>query len=226
MSEVSANLVKLEYPTLTSVKLDWSINGDTPPSITIKDECSEQSLVTVEGDNGGTFTLTGLPANQQYRLFLQSNYSDGPLNSNLLERYPGKPCAAAKPPVTVFPALEWKGLPKTLNDSNKIVVTCVNENSFIYWLIDVNGDQQPDNLSGSQKFQFPASPQWPFTASGDGYLSGGGSTGWGPAISGKGVANYNSVTDFLNASGVDGTGGLLTFLKSSNSGSVRVMLGI
>jgi hypothetical protein len=224
MSEVSPNLVKLEFPTTTSVKLDWSINGDTPPSITIKDECSGVALITLTGDIGGTFTLQNLPAKQQYRLFLQSNYADGPRNSNAIDRYPGQPCAPAKPQ-TLFPALSTQNFPKTLNDTNKIVVTCVNANSFAYWIISVNGAQQPDQLSGSQTFQFPSVPQQPFAISADGYISPNYS-GWSPPISVKGGPNSNSVKDFLHNSGVDGMGGLLTFIKSSHSTSVRNMLGL
>src|ERR1700678_84565 len=225
MSEVSPDLVRLEFPNPTSVKLDWTIDGDTPPTITIKDECSGQSLATVRGDIGGTYTLN-LPANQQYRLFLQSNYADGPRNSNLLERYPGQPCTPAQPEAPEFPSLSAQPLPKTLNGSNQIVVTCVNANAFDHWIISVNGAQPPDQMSGSQTYRFASVPEQPFALSADGYFATTGYTGWSPPISVKGVANSNSVRDFLHNSGVDGTGGLLMFIRSSNSVSVRNMLGL
>jgi hypothetical protein len=223
MSEVSPDLVKLELPTTTSVTLEWSIDGDTPPSITIKDECSGLALITLRGDIGGTFTLQNLPAKQQYRLFLQSNYADGPRNSNAIDRYPGQPCAPAKPQ-TLFPALSTQNFPKTLNDGNQIAVTCANANSFAYWIISVNGEQKPDHLSGSP-YRVASVPQQPFTINANGYISPD-YTGWSPPISVKGGPNSNYVNDFLRNSGVDGKGGLLTFIRSSHSTSVRNMLGL
>jgi hypothetical protein len=225
MNQVPANLYQLEYPTPTSVKLDWSIDGDTPVTITVQDLCSELMLATVDGDNGGTVTIGNMPVNQQYRLCLLSNYTGQSIQSNVLDRYAGKPCATPKPAPVPFPQLQFNRLPKTLTDTNKVVVTCVNGNLFSYWQITADGYQQGDQLAPSEPFQFPSSPQLPFTIAGDGYTSTG-SSGWGLTISGKGIANYNSVGDFLKASGVDGTGGLLTFMKSANIGSVRILLGI
>lgn len=212
----------------TEVSLVWAIVGDTPASINVQDECTGKTLVVLKNP-GAKITLTNLPVGTQYRLFLVANFADGGTrNSNVVERYANKPCAAAKPapPPTDYPETSMQMLPKTLKDPNRIVVSCPNANSYYHWMLMVNGVQSED-LQGDQTHTIPAVPGQTFTLATDGLdRTTDNYTNWSKSFVVTAGKNSNSVSEFLRNSGVSGVNGIKQYVRSSNSTGVRNMLGL
>jgi hypothetical protein len=227
-NDVSPNLTLEADSVPTEVTLFWTINGDTPLTIAIQDECSGKVFVTVQGDVG-TWKLTGMQVGVQFRLFLVAHFADGgSTNSNTVDRYAGKPCAAVNPTPTPknYPQIKADRYPKDLNNTNRIIVSCPNGSAYDHWMLTVNGAQS-DDLKPSDSYAFPAVPGQTFVLATDGLeIAGDAYTGWSPGVPVIGIKNSNSVTEFLNNSGVSGANGIKQYVRSSDSSGVRGMLGL
>jgi hypothetical protein len=226
--DVSPSLSIVPDSVATNVDLFWTINGNTPGSIAIQDECSGKIFATIRGDLGKC-TITNLPVGTQYRLFLVAHFTDGAsLNSNVVERYEGKPCAAVKPaPVpTDFPSVTPTPYPKTLTQPNRIVVSCNNASTYAHWMLMVNGFQSED-MTDDQTHTIVSVPGQVFTLATDGLDKASDNyTNWSKSFTVTAGKNYTSVKDFLKNSGVDGENGIKQYVRSSNSTGIRNMLGL
>jgi hypothetical protein len=184
---------------------------------------------------GGTTEFHNLKAATSYVFVLYgvADFSDGAIPVALAQSTPvstagttsSKPLTPTGPE---YPALSTQNLPKTLKDTNRIVVMCANASIYDHWIISVNGVQQSEQMVGDENFLIASGPGQAFTLNADGLLrTTTDYTGWGPPVPVKAGPNSNSVLEFLRNSGVTGSGvELRTLVKSSSSTGVRNMLGL
>ena len=125
-----------------------------------------------------------------------------------------------------FPALGTSNFPKTLTESNRIVVRCANANIYDHWLLSVNSVQQTRQLIASDTFTIASEPLQTFVLNADGKLHNADYTGWGPPVPVKAGPNSNSIVEFLQNSGRSGTEGLRVLLNESQGRTIRGLLGV
>jgi len=226
MGFVSPVLAPLTFPDSSSIQLAWSINGDTPQFINVVDECSGMTLVTLPGDYGGQYELTGL-APQQYVIFLSSIYPGNiTYNSNALQRYPNQPCAPVSAQPAPLPTIKTDGYPKDLQNTNRIVVTCTDSTLYDHWMLMVDNVQTPDQTATT--YEFPSQPLQTYAIKSDGlYIATDQYANFvGPLHIVRAVDNLHSLRDFLSRTGQNGSAGVRAFVVASNSTGIRNMLGI
>jgi hypothetical protein len=226
MGFVSPNLAPLTFPDSSSILLAWSINGDTPQFLNIVDECSGLTLVSLPGDYGGQYELTGLAA-RQYVIFLAAIYPGNiTYNSNSRQRYPNQACAPASTQPAPWPAITYNGYPKDLQNTNRIVVTCTDSTLYDHWMLMVDNVQTPDQTGST--YEFASQPRQTYAIKSDGLYTATDSYAnfVGPVTIARAVDNLHSVRDFLSKTGQNGSSGLRRFLAASNSTGIRNMLGL
>ena len=201
-----------------------------PPADQSQGGSSDPSRPTLSPLDGSVALFVNLAPNTSYVFVLYglvSLGSGGGLQPVLLATsQPATTSASSPAPAVTYPALSTRNFPKNLAQPNRIVVSCANANAYDHWILSVNNAQQSQQFAGDDTFTIASVPYQTFVLNADGKIHNGDYTGWGPPIPVKAGGNSNSVEEFLRNSGVSGAGGLRGFLNSSNSTTVRNMLGL
>jgi hypothetical protein len=239
----------LESATYPSVRVDMFLTSDfanlkpgqLPPTarktlgeIVKSDGSLVPSVPPIGTDTGAPLPFTGLTAATSYRFALYG-WTDGSEGAALpifqAVSQPFSTLAAKAPPPKTPPSVGYPDIfpqpyPKTLNNTNYVLVTLQNPNLWVQWYVTLDGVPDHNSIAPTGNYRFESSPGEAHRVIGSGNPVGGGAYIDSPFKLSIGTANYHSVSEFLAASGVSGTNGIRQYVSSSKSTSVRDMLGI